>query len=419
MGVHKEVRKLFGSSVLNYIIAARSAKGFEDAKTVTAEERQDIIRRWTIHKAEYQSSKQKMMDKGGPEGQEKGCLTPKGFLQTRHLSFEERKKLQKERQAKRRDELRDGQLVRHSRTNTISSMSTMSSTGTSQENIREHMPRASQEDLQQVRQELPAIAPQVTGTRAEFEDAIHASVAATSRGIPEEDEMIERAIRASVRELQSGESFALSDQEALDRAIQASITEAARRPSDAGSGSIEFTEQDAEQEALLEQAIQRSLMEHQTQPHDSDDDEDLKLALERSETDQHFTPEPEEIDDALNLAIQQSKEELLKEKTEEQIVLEYAMRQSLREAEHRAAVEGKRPANVVVEKEKPTTADDEAFELAMKESLKPQTAPRPGPGSGSGSGFGSGSGPTPGPVSGPEHEPGSESGSEAAPAPAS
>src|SRR5687768_4316527 len=106
MGIHKEVRKLFGSSVLNYIISARTAQGFEDAKSATAEERRDVLARWKLHKDEYQSEKQKIMEHGGPEGQESGRLTPTGFLQTRHMSFEERKRLHEERKLKREAEAR-------------------------------------------------------------------------------------------------------------------------------------------------------------------------------------------------------------------------------------------------------------------------------------------------------------------------
>lgn len=101
MGVHKEVRKMFGSSVLNYIITARTAQGFEEAQSATPEERLDILHRWTEHKSDYQSMKMAIQEQGGPEGQESGHLTPKGFMQTRHLSFEERKKLHDDRRVRR------------------------------------------------------------------------------------------------------------------------------------------------------------------------------------------------------------------------------------------------------------------------------------------------------------------------------
>jgi len=100
LGIHKEVRKLFGSSVLNYIISARTAKGYEDFRASTPQERQDIIARWKSHKTELQSPKQSLLN-DGPDLTATGHLSPKGFMQTRHLSFDERKKLHAERKAKR------------------------------------------------------------------------------------------------------------------------------------------------------------------------------------------------------------------------------------------------------------------------------------------------------------------------------
>lgn len=105
MGVHKEIRKLFGSSVLNYIISARTASGYEDFRASTPEEREQIIARWKTHKAELQSPRQNLADAGGPDTTPSGHLTPKGFMQTRHLTFDERKKLHEERKMKR-DEVR-------------------------------------------------------------------------------------------------------------------------------------------------------------------------------------------------------------------------------------------------------------------------------------------------------------------------
>src|ERR1700722_8084030 len=52
MGIHKEALKLFGSSVLNYIISARTAQGYEHWKSSTQEERLDIISRWHQYKSE-------------------------------------------------------------------------------------------------------------------------------------------------------------------------------------------------------------------------------------------------------------------------------------------------------------------------------------------------------------------------------
>jgi len=46
-GVYKEMQKQFGSSVQNYIIAARTAQGFDDWQHSTPKERVDVVQRWT------------------------------------------------------------------------------------------------------------------------------------------------------------------------------------------------------------------------------------------------------------------------------------------------------------------------------------------------------------------------------------
>ncbi|KAL3423468.1 glycosyltransferase family 28 domain-containing protein [Phlyctema vagabunda] len=345
MGIHKEVRKMFGSSVLNYIIAARTAQGYEDYKTATKEERLDVITRWREHKDEYQSARQKIQETG-PEGQGSGHLSPKGFFQTRHLTFDERKKLHAERQKKREEE-RNKVQGEHGRRCPFCSRNT----------AHRHTPHPAQ--ILPESQSTTSLSQADTMT-TEFEEAIHTSVAATSRGDPEEDLMIERAIRASVRELQSSQGSTLTDAEALDRAIKASINESNRsRVSTAQvDGPIIMTDEDSEHQALLERAIQQSLQEYQITPSGTelatnaaefggDEDEDLKKALAESQS-SHANEQ----------------QASLHAKTEEEIVLEYIKKQSLAEEEHRRA-------KAMKEKEQEaSSADEEALRQAIAESMK-------------------------------------------------
>jgi hypothetical protein len=368
MGLHKEARKMFSSSVLNYTISARTAQGYNDLQTSTHEERRDIVARWKLHKSELQSPKLNMMDQGGPDGQESGHLTPKGFFQTRSLTFDERKKLSEERKVKRLEERKKVQSKDGHR----------SCPFCRRDKPHTHTPRAVQSDADAASVEnfpIESEAPHVE-TNEEFEAAIHESVAATSRGNPEEDIMIERAIRASVRELQKSTGSSLTDQEALARAIQASVAEAGRnrRPSQAVETSapepIGMTdEEEAEHEALLEKAIQESLASYQLPPPrdvddiDTDDDENVKLAIQMSKhTPPEINPDSEDDED-IKLAIQKSKEEHAKAKTEEEIVLEYVKKQSLAEEEHKKAVAGKK-------KEGESDADEEALREAIRESMR-------------------------------------------------
>ncbi|KAK0123702.1 hypothetical protein ONS95_008712 [Cadophora gregata] len=47
-GVHKEVQKLFGSNVQNYIVASRTAQGYEEWLQSSEEDKQDVIERWNL-----------------------------------------------------------------------------------------------------------------------------------------------------------------------------------------------------------------------------------------------------------------------------------------------------------------------------------------------------------------------------------
>ncbi len=91
-------------------------------------------------------------------------------------------------------------------------------------------------------------------TAHEFETAIKSSVAVTSKGYAEQDEMIERAIRASVAEMLSASQKKADEHEALERALAASISEAKVQPA-----SSHFSHNDED----LKEALQRSLHDHQ------------------------------------------------------------------------------------------------------------------------------------------------------------
>lgn len=337
MGVNKEIKKMFGSSVLNYIIAARTAKGFEDAQTCTPEERAEIIYRWKEHKDEYQSTRMKVKEQG-PEVTESGYLSPKGFMEARSLSFEERKKLHKR--------LHDDRVEKR-RQEKIKDVTTTSKTPKNcpfcrRGHAHRHTPRDVQESATDPLTHSRNNSLDHTETNEEFEHAIHTSVAATSRGNHEEDEMIERAIRASVRELQKSQTETLTDEQLMERAIHASIEESHKHhPAD---------EQDAEHEARLQQAIQESLQryrERNSSAEDilSDDDEAVRLAIQMSKEDRAGTPAPEEIDEALIEAIEKSKiehESKNEATSEEERELERVLNESFEEEQRRRKIrEGK------------------------------------------------------------------------------
>ncbi|CZT47110.1 related to sterol glucosyltransferase [Rhynchosporium secalis] len=360
MGIHREVRKMFGSSVLNYIISARTAQGFEDEQSATPEERSEILNRWLDHKDEYQSEKMKVQEHG-VDGQETGRLTPKGFMQTRHLTFDERKRLQQERKLTREEE----------RKKTEGELGKRNCTFCRRDNSHGQKARSVQT--------TPMVPTSDEDQAAEFEHAIHASVAASSRGNSEEDMAIERTIRASIRELQSAERPMITNQEALERAIKASITSSGRHASELSFDGqlhqgITMTDEEAEHQAGLEKAIKASLTHYKLSGDaavddvDTGEDEDVKLAVQISKTEP--TAESED-DDMMKLALQQSHEDSAKERTEEETVIEYIKKQSLLEDQHRLAKEGKHKGVVaVVEEDSMSQADEEALRKAIEESMK-------------------------------------------------
>lgn len=315
MGIHKEIRRLFGTSVSNYIISARTAQGYEHWKASSEEERGDIVRRWHEAIRNVPAAKKATADVR-TTGEPSGRTSPKGFMQTRHLSFDERKKLHEDRKARR-----------------------AASSGTKPSGL------SSTSDLKNSRS--PAISRTLESGHSgssyidaesaeEFEHAIKASVASTSRGDPEEDLMIERAIRASVRELQQSGSSAMSEQEAFDRAIRASLTES----TDAAAGVPHVGDgADATQETNI--AIH--------------DVETVKKADARPQDSHAFRADHK--DSAL--------------RTEEDIVMEYVKRQSLLEQEHKRAVGTSHVASSTSDGTAADIDDDEAdLRVAIAESLK-------------------------------------------------
>jgi len=274
----------------------------------------------------------------------------------------------------------------------------------------------------------------------ELEEAIRNSVAETSRGNPEEDAMIERAIRASVLELQAQQQHhdshpddhdTTDESAAIERAMQASMAEAERYASEHGR---EVPDEE------LEKAIKESLAEEERKrghpigggaqatglPLGGDDSE-LKQAMKKSinpdgmpaddfgllpsyeqsnkdvgddshagpRTDEKRAPPKvaaaaeEDKDDGVNVsskqvddeeeiqkAITESKkaqDEADKQRSEEEIVLEYIKKQSLREEEHRQSLLAK-GKNVAQPAEADGDDDEEELKKAIKLSMQREGA---------------------------------------------
>jgi hypothetical protein len=374
-----EARKLFGSTVSNYIISARTAQGYEEFRASTPQDRLDIITRWHKHEAELQTFKHGH-NRAQSDGREADTTSLKEFIQSKQAAFQAKKRQHDERKARREAE----------RNKIQSQDGTPSCPFCRRDKPHAHTPLAV--DL------VPTISePLPNNANAEFEHAIHASVAATSRGDPVEDAIIERAIRASVRELQNDSGSTMSDQEALNRAIQASISEAQLHPVEGPP-----SDEDPGYKVLLEKSIQDSLANYQLRNRTrivgdgvDTDDEEIQLAIQASKEAPSSTVVDSDDDENVQLAIRKSEEEHQKSNAEEEIVLEYMKRQSLAEEalRLRRLKHQKDQSQKLKDKGKQgetvteSAADEEALKLAIEESLK--TA---GGGEISGSGEAAGSG---------------------------
>jgi hypothetical protein len=370
-GIYKELQKRFGSSVQNYIIAARTSQGYEDWKVSSADERREIIG----HFLELQS-KTKLHKSTEPESyvEDDHDTSPHGFQQTRHMTFDERKKLAEQKKKSEKEKSGPG------RAGALSQIFHKRSLSRSRSRDRKgsHTPTAT--------------APIKDAISPQFEEAIQKSVESTSRGNPEEDRRIERALRASVSELQTGIAGE-SDRDAIDRAIRASALSASNDQRESAPGTSDGT-QDLEEQRSLEEALQRSMAEYHISSQSDgisdhqpiimiDDQDEINKALEDSRpattegVGPKLPPRSADSDDDLNRALTESDQlhaEHQKSMTEEEIVLEYVKKQSLAEEQHRAALRKGSGSSL-----KETTAvedddDDEELKLAIQESLKSNEA---------------------------------------------
>ena len=317
-GIYKELQKHLGSSVQNYIVAARTAQGYDEWHNSPQEERLDVVSRWQSIQVEIEKEKQ---------------LARHGSFHGRHCylktTIEERKKLSAEKKKEKK-----------------STKGTV--TGDDFGEIH-----ASHPFVSQIQKSDP------DRSSADFEEAIRASVAATSRGNSEEDQVIERAIRASVTELNLA-SKEDDNNDAINRAIEVSVAEATRaRSEDRSKVQTTVLEGASDYEKELAAALQRSMQGSQQSEKrrplanvdfddssvDTDDDENIKTAIERSKSTPIGQPTIGKGDEDFQTAIELSRKAheeheqgLSKLKTEEDIVLEYVKKQSQAEEQLKESV---------------------------------------------------------------------------------
>ncbi|KAK5084156.1 hypothetical protein LTR24_007516 [Lithohypha guttulata] len=401
-GIYMELTKRLGSSTQNYIIAARTAQGFEEWKQSGAGERERIIATWKSQKLDKKRGKQKQSKERATEEapaapapaasrESSGLLS--GFKHTKNLSFDERKELARKKEAAKQEEKERKKLRKKGDISGYQHVSGDSPAAPgSQPDIR------SSADL-------------LAANEADFEEAIKRSVSQTSRGNPQQDKMIERALRASMNALRNNPEPVTdeNEEEAYQRAVQASVEEAerARREMRSESQTSSAPEMSAEihlERSELQQALNQnqdvrdhgdhkiSMVENDND-NDTEDDEDYRRAIEASrqpgggsqsqrtdaqpatstrqgtgttsksamvddededrelrealaasmnvssrQTTHDDNDDDEELRKAMTASQRESKDHEAaseKQKTEEEIVLEYVKKQSLLEEQHR------------------------------------------------------------------------------------
>jgi hypothetical protein len=362
-GLYQEMIKSKGTGVQNYIIAARISQGYDESIEVTPQERADIVSKWKIVKVN-------MKKKKNPGGDTMDSL---------HTLVADKRKRKEDRWNRvnshfNKPEARPSfppAMSQHTSYSEASVPASRTNSNTVPAWKQQEMSRvttAQSQQSQQTNTELEAqLIAEEEAERRELEAAIAASVAENSHGNAEEDQVVARAIRASVAELERAPAGASEeDEEAmLKRAMQASMEEAGR------NGATE------EEQKLLEETLRKSILDtsrrrqhgsdSEWDSSDTEDDADFQRIIAESKElahlQQHYsqeyqsasgaqdsgtvgatggsadaTAEDEELRKVLEESERVEKERQAnasKEKSEDEIVMEYIKKQSLLEEEHR------------------------------------------------------------------------------------
>jgi hypothetical protein len=288
-GIYQEIQKRFGESVENYIVASRCAQGLLELSSATADEKERILQNWSFVEAEVMAKKNTRHSRG--KSLEGNVERSREIKEAGQVNSATRRRTESTKTNYRKS---IGDLLR-SRANSSS----------------------------------PARRPDLDlGLPDEYEHAIQHSVAVTSQGNETEDEMIERALRASMKELRAAQAAGEEEERAYDLAVKASIREAER--------------------VLAEKKEEK---EHHSVDQMTSSDPVSSQPLNKPFSNQQQRRQPElpprgrvpdvnndsELQNALNES-QRSYEDSLRreqrEKEEMNIVMEYVRRQSLAEMEH-------------------------------------------------------------------------------------
>ncbi|KAH8593081.1 putative glucosyl/glucuronosyl transferase [Bisporella sp. PMI_857] len=323
-GVHKEVQKLFGSSVQNYIVTSRVAQGYEEWLQSSDAEKQDVIAQWKL----IQKSLKK---KRSPDEMAQGVL-----------------------EAQRKKNIEDT-TTRQNRGHTASSAQSASADAPT---LDPESAILAMDGSQSPEELLKA---------AEINETIRLSIQETSLRNTEEDTNMERTIQDNLSQLQRQRQETADhqvEQENLRQAIATSKTEVQRLASEA----LEYKKQ-------LKRVMAQSLREQRQRGSDSEWESDIGLDDENNDEFERPIKKSENMAGKAaavtggSSGVQQPSSYYpghlagtTQKRTEEEIVMEYIKKQSLLEVHHQN--KGKGRATAIEDK------DDEDLQKALKLSMQ-------------------------------------------------
>jgi hypothetical protein len=276
-GIYKQIQKQFGENVGGYMIASRCAQGAMEYECASPGEREDVIRQWHIVQASL-------------------------------------------RERRTRDPHHTKEIVRDLKSKGVFKLSSSERSTLTATADGRHETRGSDRSFKS-RSQSPTTRSQSPFIPAEYEEAIKKSVQQTSTGDPDEDEMIERALRASVLELKAAESAGEDEERAYDRAIKASIREAERVRNERENSQIAPQANGNTAQASLKPPGYRPELPPRSAVARASEDDEGDAEFQRAIAESMKTHE-----EALKRA--------QAEKSEMDVVMEYMKRQSLAEYEY-------------------------------------------------------------------------------------
>ncbi|KAH8821983.1 putative glucosyl/glucuronosyl transferase [Xylogone sp. PMI_703] len=348
-GVHKEVQKLFGSNVQDYIVASRVAQGYEEWLQSSDAAKQDVIVRWKL-------IQKYLKKKRNPDEMVQDIL-----------------------EAQRKMSMEDSEARQNCEYTASSAQSANSADGPTQDPESAILPMGGSQSALYPANTTPG---ESLGA-IEINDTIRPSVQETSHRDAEENPNIEWPIQENLAQIQRQRQEAAdhqAEQGSLRQTIAASEAEAQRYASEA-----------LEYDKLLKRVMAQSLGERRQRASESewdsardlDEDEDdefggsIRKSEEMAEKVATVAGGPPNIQHTssydsghltgttqIEFKAQQGerREKTAQERTEEEIVMEYVKKQSLLEIHHQN--KGKGRATVVEDE------DDEDLQKVLKLSMQ-------------------------------------------------